>query len=186
MLFMEKTTTCMLPSYCSKCVHNATLQFVNSPIFNVDYILLLGESNLKKEIQHLGMGNKNTSDIILMIQQIKKYMEECGHFPCMLSVLTWYDGVGTKIASLVLYFAYGQNNAIPVDSHVIKCAIALKWVPDFCKSPEAVWTALQQWIPLYFWPHANMVLASLGQLFSKIEMAKNIWEIACQNAMNVQ
>jgi len=98
----------------------------------------LGENDLKKEIQHLGMGNKNMSDIILMFEQIKKYMEECGHFPCTLLELTQYNGVGTKIASLVLYFAYGQNNAILVDSHVIKCAIALKWVPDFCKSPEAV------------------------------------------------
>ena len=84
------------------------------------------------------MGNKNTSDIILMFKQIKKYMEECGHFPRTLSELTRYDRVGTKIASLVLYFAYGQNNAILVDLHVIKCAIALQWVPDYCKSPEAV------------------------------------------------
>jgi len=86
--------------------------------------------------------------------------------------------VGTKIASLVLYFAYGKINAIPVNS-VIKCAIALKWVPDFCKSPESVQMALQQWIPLHFWPHANMVLASFGQLFSKLEMAKTIREISC-------
>jgi len=34
--------------------------------------------------------------------------------------------------------------------------------------------ALQQWIPLHFWPHANMVLVSFGQLFSKLEMAKTI------------
>ncbi len=77
---------------CSKCVHDAMLQlledFVNNPMFNVDYILQLGEDDLKKEIQHLGMGNKNTSDIILMFKQIKTYMEECGHFPCMLPELT--------------------------------------------------------------------------------------------------
>jgi len=102
---------------CLKHVHNATLQllgdFVNSPMFNVDYVLQLGENDLMKKIQHLGMGNKNTSDIILMFKQMKKYMEECGHFPCTLSELMRYDGVGMKIASLVLYFAYGQNNAIP-------------------------------------------------------------------------
>jgi len=127
---------------CLKHLCNATLQllkkFVNSPIFNVDYVLKLGENDLKKEIQHLGMGNKNTSDIICMFEEIKKYMEEFGHFPCTLLELMQDDGVATNIASLVLYFSYGQNNAIPVNSHVIKCAIALKWVPDFCKSPEAV------------------------------------------------
>jgi len=111
---------------------------VNSPSFNVEYILKLGENDLKQEIQHLGMGNKNMTDIICMFKHIKTYMDACGHFPCMLSKLMQYDAVGTKIASLVLYFAYGQINAIPVDSHVIKCAIALKWVPDFCKSLEAI------------------------------------------------
>jgi len=77
---------------CLKHVRNAMLQlledFVNSPMFNVDYVLQLGEDNLKKEIQHLGMGNKNTSDIILMFKQIKKYIEECGHFLHMLLELT--------------------------------------------------------------------------------------------------
>jgi len=58
-------------------------------------------------------------------------MDECGHFSCTLLELMQYNGVGTKIASLVLYIAYGQNDVIPVDSYVIKCAIALKWVPDF-------------------------------------------------------
>jgi len=77
---------------CSKRVRDATLRlledFVNSPMFNVDYVLQLGENDLKKEIQHLGMGNKNMSDIIVMFKEIKKYMEECGHFPCMLPELT--------------------------------------------------------------------------------------------------
>ncbi len=41
------------------------------------------------------------------------------------------ERVRMKIASLVLYFAFGQNDAIPVDLHVIKCATALKWVPPF-------------------------------------------------------
>jgi len=113
-------------------------------------------------------------------------MEECEHFPCTLSELMQYNGVGTKIASLVLYFAYGQNDANPVDSHVIKCAIALKWIPDFCKSLEAVWMALKQWIPHHFWLHVNMVLASFAQHFSKFEMAKTIQEISCWDAINAQ
>ncbi len=127
---------------CSKRVRDATLrlleEFVNSPMFNVDYVLQLGENDLSKEIQHLGMGNKNTSNIIVMFKEIKKYMEECGHFARMMSKLMQYHRVGMKIASLVLYFAYGQNNVIPVDLHVIKCAIALQWVPEYCKLLEAV------------------------------------------------
>jgi len=29
-------------------------------------------------------------------------------------------GIGAKIGLLVLYFAFGQNDAIPVDSHMMK------------------------------------------------------------------
>jgi len=61
------------------------------------------------------------------------------------------EGVGTKIASLVLYFAFGQNDTIPVDLHVIKCATALKWVPPFCKSGDVIQLALQHWVPPHFW-----------------------------------
>jgi len=35
----------------------------------------------------------------------KKYIDEHGHFSHSLSELMKYDGIGTKIASLVLYFA---------------------------------------------------------------------------------
>jgi len=82
---------------------------VNSPKFNIDYILQLGENELKQEIQHLGMGNKNATDIMEMFQQIKKYINEHGYFPHTLLELTQYDGVRTQIASLVFYFAYGKT-----------------------------------------------------------------------------
>jgi len=55
-------------------------KFVNSPIFNVDYVLQLGDSDLKKVIQHLGMGDKNTSDIILMFEQIKNIWKNVDTF----------------------------------------------------------------------------------------------------------
>jgi len=46
--------------------------------------------------------------------------------------------------------------------------------------------ALQQWIPLHYWLHANMVVALFGQLFSKFEMVKTIWEISCWDAIIAQ
>jgi len=134
-----------------------------------------------------GYGKQEYNWYHLHVPTTKTYMDECGHFPCTVSELLQYNGAGTEIASLVLYFTYGQNDT--VDSHIINCAIALKWVPDFCKSPEAVWMALQQWIPLHFWPHANMVLTFFGQLFLlflKLEMAKTIWEMSCWDAINAQ
>jgi len=170
---------------CSKCVRDDTLssleQFVNNGNFSVDYVIGLGEDGLKEVIQHLGLGNKNATDLLGMFQEIKLYMDEHGYFPRTVPELRIHNGVGTKIASLVLYFAYGQIKAISVDSHVVKCATALQWIPLFCTTPDAVGLALQQWIPLHFWLHANMILALYGQMFSTEEKARKVRNIASRD-----
>jgi len=172
---------------CSKRVRDDTLSlldiFVNNDNFSVDYIISLGKDGLKEVIQHLGLGNKNATDLLAMFQEIKLYMDEHGYFPRTVLELRIHNGVGTKIASLVLYFAYGQIEAILVDLHVVKCATALQWIPSFCTIPDAVGLALQQWIPLHFWLYANMVLASYGQLFLTEEKACKVRNIAGRDFM---
>jgi len=83
---------------------------------------------LKKYLQHLGLGNKNSEEILALFVDIQTFMDVNGYFPCLIMQLTENKGVSTKIASLALYFAYGKNDAISVDSHVVKCTISLKWV----------------------------------------------------------
>jgi len=51
----------------------------------------------------------------------------------------------------------------------------------FCKSGDAIRLALQQWVPPHFWPHANMVLVSYGQLFATMDKALKIREIVQRN-----
>jgi len=57
---------------CSKRVRDDTLSllehFVNDDKFCVDYIIGLGEDGLKEVIQHLGLGNKNATDLLAMFQ----------------------------------------------------------------------------------------------------------------------
>jgi len=47
----------------------------------------------------------------------------------------------------VLYFAFGINNGVPVDSHVHYVAHAVVLVPDFAKTDEAVCYALELCLP---------------------------------------
>ena len=79
------------------------------------------------------------------------------------------------------FFFFGEIEAISVDSHVVKCATALQSIPSFCTIPDAVGLALQQWILKHFWPHANMVLALYGQLFSTEEKARKVRNIASRD-----
>jgi len=77
---------------------------------------------------------------------------------------------------LLCFFSYGQNDAIAVDSNVVKCAISLNWVPEWAKSPNLVRLCLQTWVPRHLWLHVNMVLASFSQLFSTEKKALLIKE----------
>jgi len=95
--------------------------------------------------------------------------------------LLQYKGIGRKIATLVLNFAYGQNEGISVDSHVLKCTIALRWVHPQCTTPETVRVTLQEWVSPCMWPHVNMVLASFGQLFLDAATTRHIIDVAMRD-----
>lgn len=58
------------------------------------------------------------------------------------------------------------SQGIPVDSHVRKWALAMKWVPDFARSNEEIRYALQEWVPRTLWQRVNIHLASMGQMFA--------------------
>jgi len=176
---------------CSKRVKDmylSTLEnFINDDSFSMSYVITLSNKGLKDKIGHLGMGNKNSDDILAAFLYLNSYMAKYNHFPRQMSDLVMNNkGIGAKIASLVLYFAFGQNDAIPVDSHVMKCVLALKWVPEWCHTPDAVRMCLQSWVPKNYWPHVNMVLASLGQLLSSVTKAQQIKGIIEQDIMTYQ
>jgi len=80
---------------------------VNSPLFDIDYILELGENDLKQEIQLLGMGSKNATDIMEMYQKIKNTSLNMDTLLVLYQNYA-YDGVRTKIAFLVLYLHIGK------------------------------------------------------------------------------
>ena len=123
---------------CSKQVKDLALSslesFVNDDRFSVHFVVELGENGICDSIKHLGMGNKNLVELYTIFFDLDKYMQEHGHFPCKITELTEYKGLGNKIVALILYFVFGQIEVIPVDSHVQKSVICLGWVPEFCFS----------------------------------------------------
>jgi len=56
-------------------------------------------------------------------------------------------------------------------------------VPEFSNTPEIVRICFEQWVLPHFWPHVNMVLASLGQLLSNKDKARQILAIAMRDAI---
>jgi len=68
-------------------------EFVNDTNFSIDYVLQLGETGLKEKIKHIGLGNKNFSDLFAMFTSIKQFMETHHHFPQTIMGLTTNKGV---------------------------------------------------------------------------------------------
>jgi len=100
-------------------------EFMKSNKFSIDHVIQCGIDSVKNKICHLDLQNKNAKDIIKIFKNIKLYQDKYKHFPQRVHTLLQYNGIGRKIATLVLNFAYRQNKGISVDSHVVKCAIAL-------------------------------------------------------------
>jgi len=156
-------------------------EFVNSNEFSIDHVIQCGTNVVRNKICHLGLQNKNATDIIKIFKNIKLYQDKYKHFPHQVHTLLQYNGIGRKIATLVLNFAYGQNEGISVDSHVVKCAIALQWVHPQCTSPESIHVSLQEWVSPCMWPHVNMVLASFGQLFSNADTTRHVVDVTMRD-----
>jgi len=166
---------------CSKRAKDSSLHvledIVNDPKFCLDWIRYMNMADLVELISPIGLQNKNAIDIMETVWDLHSRCQRS--FPRTLESITEPNGVGSKIGLLVLYFAFGINDGVPVDSHVRYVAHAIGLVPDFAKTDEAVRYALELCLPRYTWPFVNISFASLGQLLSDdmksermIEMAK--------------
>jgi len=114
-------------------------KFVNSNKFSINHDIKCGTTGVKNKIHHLGLQNKNATDILEIFKNIKLYQEKYKQFPKCVHTLLQYKGIGRKIVTLVLNFAYyGHNKGISVDSHVLKCTMALQWVHPQCTTPQSI------------------------------------------------
>jgi len=122
---------------------------------------------VNKLINHLEFGNKNAEELFAQLLVFEKFHSR------QESVLSkdacWTDNnrrhqYKNSIIGFVL--CSGQNDAIAVDSHVVKYATALQWVPNWCKTANTVQLCLQVWVPNNCWPYVNMIFAFFGQLLS--------------------
>jgi len=149
---------------------------VNDPNFYLDWVRLMNMSDLIKLISPVGLQNKNAVDIMEKFWDIHCHCQ-C-MFPWTLESITEPNGMGTKIGLLVLYFAFGINDGVPVDSHVRYVSHAIGLVPDFASTDESIHYTLELCLPQYTWPLVNITFASLGQLLADNTKADHMIQMA--------
>jgi len=165
---------------CSKRAKDSSLHvleaIVNNDNFSLDWVRHMNMSDLIELISPIGLQNKNAIDIMETFWDIHCRCQRI--FPRTLESITEPNGVGTKIGLLVLYFAFGINDGVPVDSHVRYVSHAIGLVPDFVNTDEAVCYTLELCLPRYTWPLVNIIFASLGQLLADTTKADRMIQMA--------
>ena len=89
-----------------------------------------------------------------------------GIIPSTITVdeLVTIHGIGYKTATIVLDFAFDRNDGIPTDVHVLRCSIALGWIPKTISDPDLGSCILESWLPKDEWQAINPMFGSFGQL----------------------
>lgn len=104
-----------------------------------DYVaeLIQGVTSYARKAKWL----KNTAEVLV---------KKCnGDIPNSYEELIKLNGVGPKIATMVMRYCWGSNVGIAVDVHVHRVANRLGWVNE--ESREGTKAALESWIPEKDW-----------------------------------
>jgi endonuclease III len=113
-------------------------------------MLKLGEKNLKKYINTIGLYNGKAANIIALSESLVKNFNS--EVPKNFDSLISLAGVGQKTANVVLNCAFGHLT-IAVDTHVFRVANRLGFVDE--TTPEKTETALMKAIPKKWQTHAH-------------------------------
>lgn len=113
-------------------------------------MLKLGEKNLKKYINTIGLYNGKAANIIKLSQILVDQFNS--EVPKDFEALKSLPGVGQKTANVVLNCAFGVPT-IAVDTHVFRVANRLGFVDE--TTPEKTEEALMRVVPKKFQPHAH-------------------------------
>ncbi len=113
-------------------------------------MLKLGEKNLKKYINTIGLYNGKAANIIKLSQRLVE--EFNSKVPEDFEALKSLPGVGQKTANVVLNCAFGYPT-IAVDTHVFRVANRLGFVQE--TTPEKTEISLMKRIPRKWQNHAH-------------------------------
>ncbi len=113
-------------------------------------MLKLGEKNLKKHINTIGLYNGKASNIIALSESLVKNFNSI--VPEDFNALISLAGVGQKTANVVLNCAFGHPT-IAVDTHVFRVANRLGFVNE--TTVEKTELALMKAIPKKWQTHAH-------------------------------
>jgi endonuclease-3 len=90
-------------------------------------VIKMSEDKLERILHEMGRSNINAANILSMTKVVLDVHN--GNVPADWDAITKFYGVGQKIASVVVYEAFGISR-VPVDIHVLNFAKYFGWCSD--------------------------------------------------------
>jgi endonuclease-3 len=155
---------------CSSALSDATLTKRMKSIFDLikvepEEIIKMSVGELERMLHGMGTSNENAANILSMTKDVLDNHD--GKVPADWNTITKFHGVGRKIASVVMYEAFGISR-VPVDIHVLKFARYFGWCSDKAEA-KSCQEDIEGWMPEIYWHLVNSTIGSFCQLAASHE-----------------
>lgn len=117
----------------------------------------------EREIHSTGFYRAKTRSILGAARMLVERFG--GEVPCTMDELVQLPGVARKTANVVLWGAFGKNEGVAVDTHVIRVSQRLGLTR--CAEPEKIEQDLMRLLPREKWGRATELLIFLGRYMCK-------------------
>ena len=150
---------------CSSALSDATLTKRMKSLFDLiqvepEEIIKMSVGELERMLHGMGTSNENAANILSMTKDVLDNHD--GKVPADWNTITKFHGVGRKIASVVMYEAFGISR-VPVDIHVLKFARYFGWCSDKAEAKNCQ-EDIEGWMPEIYWHLVNSTIGSFCQL----------------------
>ncbi|TDH67892.1 hypothetical protein CCR75_003811 [Bremia lactucae] len=139
----------------------------------VESMLEIDQEKLARLIRPVGFFNLKAKYIKQTASLLLKQAETEGlklvDIPNSYEALIALPGVGPKMATLAMTYAWGNTMGICVDTHVHRISNRLQWVKTWnmknhkSQDPEKTRAELEDWLPKEYWGPINPLLVGFGQ-----------------------
>ena len=134
-------------------------------IVEPEEIIKMSVGELERMLHGMGTSNENAANILSMTKDVLDNHD--GKVPADWNTITKFHGVGRKIASVVMYEAFGISR-VPVDIHVLKFARYFGWCSDKAEA-KSCQEDIEGWMPEIYWHLVNSTIGSFCQLAASHE-----------------
>lgn len=127
-------------------------------------ILTLDDDTIREAIRPVSFYNNKVSNVRRICERL---VANGGTVPADINALVEFEGIGWKVAGLVMDVGHGVHDFIAVDTHVDRISKRLGLVNPAVKGPRKIEAALQAVLPREYWPAWNGVMVQFGRAVCK-------------------